>query len=127
MAVAVQEPTTSVDFVTGAIVANYRARAEDSIEVSLAELIDAPRNVGSVRAVVGTNQHLAEVVLDEESPVHSMAAVAWELDAHALRLNVLVGLERMGEAHIELRGTPCTLQGWWFADDDVHFTGFETP
>ncbi len=127
MAVAVQEPTTSVDFVTGAIVANYRARAEDSIEVSLAELIVAPKNVGSVRAVVGTNQHLAEVVLDEESPVHSMAAVAWELDAHALRLNVLVGLERMGEAHIELRGTPCTLQGWWFADDDVHFTGFETP
>lgn len=127
MAVAVQEPTTSVDFVTGAIVANYLARAEDSIEVSLAELIDAPKNVGSVRAVVGTNQHLAEVVLDEESPVHSMAAVAWELDAHGLRLNVLVGLERMGEAHIELRGTPCTLQGWWFADDDVHFTGFETP
>jgi len=127
MAVAVQEPTTSVDFVTGAVVANYRARAEDSIEVSLAELIDAPKSVGSVRAVVGTNQHLAEVVLDEESPVHSMAAAAWELDAQGLRLNVLVGLARMGEAHLELRGTPCTLQGWWFADDDVHFTGFETP
>ena len=127
MAVAVQEPTTSVDFVTGSVVANYQARAEDSIEVSLAELIDAPKDVGAIRAVVGTNQHLAEVVLDEESPVHSMGAVAWALDAQGLRLNVLVGLDRMGEAHMELRGTPCTLQGWWFADDDVHFTGFETP
>jgi hypothetical protein len=33
----------------------------------------------------------------------------------------------MGEAHTELRGTPCTLQGWWFDDDTVRFSGFERP
>lgn len=127
MAVAVAEPSTSVDFVTGAVVANYRARVEPAIEVSLAELIEAPKSVGAIRGVMSPTAHIVEVILDAGSPVDELGEVAWRLDREGLRLNVLVSLERLGEAHGELRGTPCTLQGWWFDDDDVHFAGFETP
>lgn len=127
MAVAVQEPITSVDHVAEAVVAHYRARVEMSMELSLAELIDAPKEVGAIRAVMAPDEHIVEVVLDEESPVHSMKEVAWRLAADGMHLNVLVGLNRLGEAHGELRGTPCTLQGWWINDDHVHFAGFERP
>lgn len=127
MAVAVAEPSTSVDFVTGAVIANYRARVEPAVELSLAELVDAPRSVGAIRGIMSTTTHMVEVVLDAESPVHALGEVAWRLERDGLHLNVLVSLDRLGEAHGELRGTPCTLQGWWFDDDDVHFAGFETP
>ena len=127
MAVAVQEPSTSVDYVTEAVVRNYRSRVEMSVELSLAELLDAPKEIGAVRAVMAPDQHMVEVVLDEESPVHAMNEVAWRLASEGLHVNVLVGLERLGQAHGDLRGAPCTLQGWWFQDDDVHFAGFERP
>jgi hypothetical protein len=127
MAVAVAEPGTSVDYVTGAVVANYRSRHEPAAEVTLAELLDAPKDVGSLRAVRCDASRTVEVVLDGESPVHAMGEVAWRLERDGLRTVVLVELARLGEAHGDLRGTPCVLQGWWFEDDDVHFTGFETP
>lgn len=127
MAVAVQEPTTSVDFVTGAVVANHRARVEPPVELTLAELIDAPVEVGAIRGVMVPTTRSVEVVVDEESSLHLMNEVAWRLHAEGMSLNVLVGLARLGDAHQELRGTPCTLQGWWVDDDDVHFAGFETP
>ena len=127
MAVAVAEPGTSVDYVTGAVLANYRARHEPAVEVTLAEMIDAPKDVGALRAVRSDTTRTVEVVLDQDSPVHAMGEVAWRLELDGMRLVVLVGLDRLGEAHGELRGTPCRLQGWWFDDDDVQFTGFETP
>ena len=127
MAVAVAEPGTSVDFVTGAVLANYRSRMEPAVEITLAEIIDAPKDVGALRGVRCDTTRTVEVVLDQDSPVHAMGAVAWRLERDAMRLVVLISLERLGEAHGELRGTPCALQGWWFDDDDVHFTGFETP
>ena len=127
MAVAVQEPTTDVDFVTGAVVANHRARVEPSVELSLAEIIDTPVEVGATRAVMAPDARTVEVVLDVETPMFAMSEVAWQIQREGLSLNVLVGLDRLGEAHIELRGIPCTLQGWWIADDDVRFTGYEIP
>lgn len=127
MAVAVAEPNTSVDFVTGAVITNYRARVEPAVEVSLAELIEAPKSVGAIRGIMSPSSHIVEVVLDADSPVGALGEVAWRLARDGLHLNVLIGLDRLGEAHGELRGTPCTLQGWWFLDDDVHFAGFETP
>lgn len=127
MAVAVQEPTTSVDFVTEAVVANHRARVEPPVELTLAELFDAPAEVGAIRGIMAPSARSVEVVVDEESSLHLMNEVAWRLYAEGLALNVLIDLPRLGEAHQELRGTPCTLQGWWIADDDVHFAGFETP
>lgn len=127
MAVAVAESGTGVDFVTGAVMFSYRARVESASEITLAEIIDAPRSVGALRAVLARNAHNVEVILDQETPIHEMGEVAWRLDGDGLHLNVLVSLDRLGEAHGELRGTPCSLQGWWFEDDDVHFTGYETP
>jgi hypothetical protein len=127
MAVAVQEATTSVDFVTEAVVLNHRARVEPSVEMTLAELVETPKELGAVRAVVASHTHTVEVVLDAESPIHALGEVAWGLDAENLHLNVLVSLDRLGEAHGELRGTPCTLQGWWFDDESVQFTGHERP
>ncbi|MGI9585182.1 MAG: hypothetical protein ACR2N7_06280 [Acidimicrobiia bacterium] len=127
MAVAVQEATTSVDFVTEAVVLNHQARVEPSVEMTLAELVETPKELGAVRAVVASHAHTVEVVLDAESPIHALAEVAWGLDSENLHLNVLVSLDRLGEAHGELRGTPCTLQGWWFEDESVHFTGYERP
>lgn len=127
MAVAVQEPVTSVDLVTEAVLHVYQARIEGATEMALAEFIDAPRSVGAVRAVVSSRHRMVEVVLDDESSPETLLEVAWVLDDRGWRLNVLVGLSRLGEAHTALRGAPLTLQGWWFDDDAVQFTGFETP
>ena len=127
MAVAVAEPGTSVDYVTGAVASNYRARMESVAEVALAELIDAPTDIGTMRAVHCPAQRTVEVVLDHESPVHAIGEAAWRLEQEGVRTVVLVSLDRLGEAHGELRGTPCVLQGWWFENDDVHVTRFETP
>ena len=127
MAVAVQEPTTDVDFVTSAVVTNHRARVEPSVELSLAEVIETPVEVGSTRAVMAPAANSVEVVLDAETPLFAMSEVAWQLQREGLVMNVLVSLDRLGEAHMELRGTPCTLQGWWISDDDVRFTGYEIP
>ena len=93
----------------------------------MAEIIDTPVEVGATRAVMAPDARTVEVVLDVETPMFAMSEVAWQIQREGLSLNVLVGLDRLGEAHIELRGTPCTLQGWWIADDDVRFTGYEIP
>jgi hypothetical protein len=127
MAVAVQEPITSVDLVTEAVVDVYRSHVEDATEMALAEFIDAPRSVGAVRAIVAPKQRIVEVVLDDDSEPDSLIDVAWVLDDRAWRLNVLVGLERLGEAHTALRGAPLTLQGWWYEAEHVRFAGFERP
>ena len=52
MAVAVQEPSTSVDFVTDAVLDVYRAHVEEATQMSLAEFIDSPISAGAVRAIV---------------------------------------------------------------------------
>lgn len=127
MAVAVQEATTSVDFVIEAVVANHRARVEPSTELTLAEIIDVPVEVGALRAVMAPDSRTVEVVVDAETSLHAINGAAWSVAAEGLSLNVLVDLGRLGEAHWELRGSPCTLQGWWFADDDVCFAAYERP
>ncbi len=127
MAVAVQEPTTSVDFVAAAVLDVYRSHVEDATQMSLAEFIDSPRSVGAIRAIVASDTHTVEVVLDDDSPVHSLCNVAWTVAERGWHLNVLVGLDRLGDAHTELRSTPCTLQGWWLDDDTVRFARHERP
>jgi len=127
MAVAVQEPTTSVDFVAEAVLDVYRARVEEATHMSLAEFIDSPRLVGAYRAIVSSESHIVEVILDAESSIHDLGEVAWTVAARGWHCNVLVSLDRLGTAHTELRGNPCSLQGWWFKDESVHFTGYERP
>lgn len=127
MAVAVQESITSVDMVTEAALDLYRARVDEANEMALAEFIDAPKVVGSMRAIVAPRERIVEVVLDDESAPEDLIEVAWVVSDRAWNLNVLVALDRLGDAHTALRGTPATLQGWWLADGAVHFAGFERP
>ncbi|MGI9585028.1 MAG: hypothetical protein ACR2N7_05505 [Acidimicrobiia bacterium] len=127
MAVAVQETKTSVDFVTEAVLNCHRAHVDEATEMSLAEFLDSPVDAGSVRAVVADGSRTVEVVLDAETDMHVLPEIAWSLDERAWLLNIVVSLDRLGEAHTALRGTPATLQGWWFDDDTVRFTGFERP
>jgi hypothetical protein len=127
MAVAVQESITSVDMVTEAVLEVYRARVDEANEMALAEFIDAPKVVGSMRAIVAPRERAVEVVLDGDSSPEDLIEVAWVLADRAWNLNVLVSLDRLGESHTALRGTPATLQGWWIADDAVHFAGYERP
>lgn len=127
MAVAVQEARTSVDFVTEAVLVTHRAQVNDATEMSLAEFLESPVDAGAVRAVVAERTRTIEIVLDADTNIEMLAEVAWALDERAWMLNVVVSLERLGEAHTALRGTPCTLQGWWFDEDSVRFSGFEKP
>lgn len=127
MAVAVQEPRTSVDFVAEAVLAAHRGHITQATEMSLAEFLDSPVDAGAVRAVVADGMRMVEIVLDGETEIDMLSEVAWALDERAWMLNVIVSLDRLGEAHTTLRGTPCTLQGWWFDDDAVRFSGFERP
>lgn len=127
MAVAVQEPITSVDLVTEAVLGVYLARIEDATEMTLAEVLGTAHAAGAVRAVVASKERIVEVVLDDESQPDALADVAWTLDDRSWKLNVIVALDRLGEAHTALRGTPCVLQGWWFEADAVRFAAFETP
>jgi len=127
MAVAVAEPTTGVDFVAEAVLDVYQTHVEEAAHMSLAEFIDSPRSVGAIRAIVASNVRIVEVVLDGDSPIHALCDVAWTVAERGWRCNVLVSLERLGEAHAELRGTPCTLQGWWFEGEAVRFTNHERP
>ncbi len=127
MAVAVQEPITSVDLVTEAVLGNYRARIEDATEMTLAEVLGTPNPAGAARVVVVPKLRIVEIVLDDESQPEALANVAWTLDDGSWKLNVVLPLERLGEAHTALRGTPSTLQGWWYEDDAVRFAGYERP
>lgn len=127
MAVAVQEAKTSVDFVAEAVLAVHRAHVDEATEMSLAEFLDSPVEAGAVRAIVADRTHMVEVVLDEDTDIGVLSEVAWALDERSWVLNVIVSLDRLGDAHTELRGTPSTVQGWWFDDDSVRFTGFERP
>jgi hypothetical protein len=127
MAVAVQEARTSVDFVTEAVLFTHRAHVNDATQMSLAEFLESPVDAGSVRAVVAERTRMVEIVLDADTDIDMLSEVAWTLDERAWMLNVIVSLDRLGDAHTALRGTPCTLQGWWFDDDTVRFAGFERP
>jgi len=127
MAIAVEESRTSVDFVTEAVLAVHRAHVNDATEMSLAEFLDSPIAAGAVRAIVASKSRMVEIVLDEDTAIDLLAEVAWELDDRGWLLNVVISLNRLGEAHTALRGAPCTLQGWWFDDDAVRFAGFERP
>jgi hypothetical protein len=127
MAVAVQETSTSVDYVADAVLDVYRAHVEEATQMSLAEFIDSPISVGAIRAIVAHDSHSIEVVLDGDSSTTTLAEVAWIVAGRGWHLNVLMNLARLGDAHTALRGTPCTLQGWWFEDEMVRFSSYETP
>ena len=127
MAVAVHETLTEVDRVTAATVEAYTRRHDSASEMPLAELLDVPEGLGSLRAVVVESERSVEIVLDAEVDGAALAPGLWGLSAKGWQPVVLIALDRIGEAHVELRGAPCRLQPWWLHDDEVVFGGFETP
>ena len=127
MAVAVQEPTiTDVDRVAAATLDVYARRCDLATEMPLAELLSVPSDLGALRAVVGATDRIVEIVLDADVDAAAIAPAAWTLATKGFATVVLVALDRLGEAHEGLRGTPCHLQGWWVSEDGVAFGAFET-
>jgi hypothetical protein len=127
MAVAVHDTLTEVDRVTAATLEVYARRRDLATEMPLAELLDVPKGLGSLRAVVASTERALEVVVDAGIDAGSLAPGLWALAAEGWQPVVLIALDRIGEAHTELRGTPCRLQAWWIVEDEVVFGGFETP
>ena len=127
MAVAVQDTLTEVDRVTAATIDVYTRRRDTAAEMPLAELLDVPKSLGSLRAVVAESERTVEIVLDAGVDAAALAPGLWALAAKGWQPLVLIALDRIGEAHGALRGAPCKLQAWWVHDEHVVFGGFETP
>jgi hypothetical protein len=127
MAVALQVPITDVDRVAGAVVEAYVKRREIVTEMPLIGIVDVPAGVGALRVVVSASKHVVEIVLDADVDAASLAPAVWALEAKGWHAVVLVALERIGDAHRELRGTPCRLQPWWPSGDTMAFGSFEAP
>lgn len=126
MAVAVQELTiTDVDRVVSATLDVYTRRCDLVAEMPLAELLSVPSELGALRAVVGAADRTVEIVLDVDIDAAAVAPATWALAAKGFATVVVVRLDRLGEAHEGLRGTPCLLQGWWESGDGVAFGAFE--
>ena len=127
MAVAVRESmVTDVDRVTAATLDVYMKRRDLATEMPLAEILSVPSDLGALRAVVGASDRTVEIVLDAEVEAAAVAPSAWALAAKGFQPIVLVALDRIGEAHDGLRGTPCRLQPWWPNGDNVVFGAFES-
>jgi hypothetical protein len=127
MAVAVHDTLTEVDRVAAATVDVYTRRRDPVTQMPLAELLDIPKSVGSLRAVVAVTERLVEIALDADFDAASLTPGLWALASRGWQPIVLIALDRIGSAHVELRGTPCRLQAWWLLDDQVVFGGFEIP
>ena len=127
MAVAVRDSmVTDVDRVTVATLDVYKRRRDLATEMPLAELLSVPSDLGALRAVVGATDRTVEIVIDAEVEAAAVAPSTWALAAKGFRPIVLIALDRIGEAHEGLRGTPCRLQPWWSRGDEIVFGAFET-
>ena len=111
---------------TAATLDVYARRCDLAAEMPLAELLSVPSDLGALRAVVGSTHRTVEIILDADVEAAAVAPAAWALAAKGFATIVLVALDRLGEAHEGLRGTPCHLQGWWISADGVAFGAFET-
>jgi len=127
MAVAVIETLTEVDRVVEATTAAFAAQREPTAEMALAEFIAVPIAAGVLRSVVVPGTRTVEVPVDEGVDPAVLGPVAWDLQERGWQLTVLAPLVRLGETHAALRGTPCTLQGWWQDGAGLEFGGREIP
>ena len=127
MAVAVRETTSDVDRVAAAVLDSHVLRGEPALESQLVELLDLPSDLGSIRTVTVTEERVVEVVLDADMAAEALIPGIWKIAGRGWQVRVLVALDRIGQAHPELRGVPCRLQPYWFTADEVNFGPFEIP
>ena len=127
MAVAVQESAiTDVDRVAAATLDVY-ARCHDlAVQMPLIELLTVPSDLGTLRAIVGSNDHTVEIILDAGIDPSTVAPAVWSLSRKGYQPVILVSLDQLGYAHDGLRGTPCKLQGWWISNEAVVFGASES-
>jgi hypothetical protein len=76
-------------------------------------------------AVIAADLGIVECILPDDTPPASLASGVAGLAAAGWDVNVLVPLERLGEAHRGLRGRPTRLQAWWL--DPEHGICFGKP
>ena len=78
-------------------------------------------------AVLAPNQGLVEFFPGDRQQLATLGPVAALAAASGWRVAVLVPTERMGDAHMSLRGFPLHLQSWWPEGDHIRFGGPEVP
>ena len=129
MAMAVTASTSEAARVAAAAGRSYAIRGEFVVESALA---DAPLaavlpDLAGSRSVVVPERRRCEIVLDDGAAATDLIAVADALAADGWEVVVLLPAARLGEAHTGLRGTPCTLQPWWWHANRICFGGIEIP
>jgi hypothetical protein len=115
--------------VTGAVAAAVdaccAARGERTGLVRLDAVLQAPTI--HLDCVVVSHERRVEVVLDPGADASTIVPDVARLADDGWTVVVLMELEAIGAAHPALRGSPCTLQPWWLAADDVQFGAHEIP
>ena len=129
MAMAVQTAVRSVDRVIEAVLAIYAGHQERAVTTYLGEVCDRRllAELADVPCAVAGTQRIVEIVIDGEPDCDMLTRAVWTLAARGWHVVTLVPLERLGEAHGALRGSPCLLQPWWLDGDTVRFGRTETP
>jgi hypothetical protein len=120
MAVVLEKTESATGRVALVAAWSHQRRAHLVIETSLGALVDAPL-LDPVAVVVVVELDVVEIVVDEMPDWASLEKAIRQLAANFSRVVVLAPSAAMGDAHRELRGTPATLQQWWFEGDVVRF------
>ena len=94
------------------------------VETPLSSFAGVPTLEGV--AVVAPERGLVEWFPSDDQALTALVAPS-RARAADWDVSVIVPSSRMGEAHRALRGTPITLQPWWFDGEDVRFGGPEVP
>ncbi len=129
MAMAIQTVLHTVDRVVEGVMAAYAGRQDRAITTLLGEVCDRrlSAEVSEIPCTVAGAQRIVEIVVDAEPDCDLLAPAVWALAERGWQVVALVPLERLGEAHGALRGSPCLLQPWWLDADTVRFGRSETP
>jgi len=105
----------------------YSDRRSDVRVVGLTDLVYGLGVPAGTLCLVADEPQTVEIILSMGSDPAALRGPINVLDDEGWVVTVLVPSERLGEAHLGLRGTDCLLQAWWIEADDVHFGTYETP
>lgn len=129
MAVLIRQEVRPTAEVVQSTVVHYTRRQEPVVESWLTELTGEimPDELGFLSCIAAVDRRVVEVVVAPTTDMAGLNRAVWRLSARGWGVFVLVPSERLGDAHAVLRGTPCTLQGWWLETGRPTFGRFERP
>ena len=125
--VLVAADSRELSTVVDASEATYRAHGMQVTQVSWSDLTSESAGGALDPPTIITSDQTLECILDREADPAELAKALQELDGQGWKAVVVVPLERLGHAHVALRGTPALLQSWWTVGDTVHFGHHEIP